>query len=231
MDFWHLDDCDLLAGLAPEEAEELRAASARREYAPGETVFAPKPQPQSVYLLERGLIRIYRLDESGGEFVLGYVVRGEVFGELALLHDRPRESFAEALHASLVWKIPREVFERVVARRADLVIRVSCQIADRFKQIESRIENLVFRDVRTRLVSLLLELAEDFGQPESDGAVRIELPLTQAELGKLVGATRQTVNQTVKDLAEAGLVGRREECVVLLKPAELCSIARGGAPA
>lgn len=221
MGCWHIHDCDLLAGLTPEETRELRAESRCREYAPGETVFAPDPQPASIYLLERGLIRMYRLAESGAELVLGYVVRGEVFGELSVLGERPRESFADAVHPSLVWRIPREVFQRVVGRRADLVIRVTCQIAERFKQIESRVENLVFRDARSRLSSLLLELAEDFGRKEDDGALRIELPLTQAELGKLIGATRQTVNQSFRELEVAGLIGRRDGSVTLLKPEAL----------
>jgi CRP/FNR family transcriptional regulator len=224
MGSWHLHDCDLLAGLTPEETREMRAESQCREYAPGETVFAPEPQPASVYLLERGLVRMYRLAESGAEFVLGYVVRGEVFGELSILGERPRESFADALHPSLVWRIPREVFQRVVGRRADLVIRVTCQIAERFKQIESRVENLVFRDARSRLASLLVELADDFGRKEVDGAVRIDLPLTQAELGKLIGATRQTVNQSLRELELAGLIGRRDGSVTLLDPEKL----RGG---
>lgn len=231
MDYWHIHDCDLLAGLTPDEAREIRSASRCREYAPGETIFAPDPQPASVYLLERGLVRMYRLAESGSELVLGYIVRGEVFGELSAIGDRPRESFAEALHASFVWRIPRDVFQRVVGRRADLVIRVTCQIAERFKQIESRIENLVFRDVRARLASLLLELAGDFGERAADGSVRIELPLTQAELGKLIGATRQTVNQAIGELEAAGLVGRRRGALTLLKPDALRSGALVGVAA
>lgn len=221
LDHWHIHDCDLLGGLTPEESRELRSASRCRDFAPGETIFAPDPQPSSIYLLERGLIRMYRLAESGAELVLGYVVRGEVFGELSVVGERPRESFAEAVHASYVWRIPREVFQRIVGGRADLVIRVTCQIADRFKHIESRIENLVFRDARSRLAHLLLELAEDFGATDPDGSVRIDLPLTQAELGKLIGATRQTVNQAIREFEVEGLVGRRDGCVVLRKPGEL----------
>jgi CRP/FNR family transcriptional regulator len=231
VDWRHDDDRDVLTGLTPDEVRELRAASACRDYDPAETIFEPDPRPRSIYLLERGLVRIYRLAESGEELVLGYVVRGDVFGELAFLNERPRESFAEAVHRSFVWRIPREAFRRVVGRRADLVLRVSSQIADRFKQIESRVENLVFRDVRTRLASLLLQLAGDFGREETDGALCIDLPLTQAELGKLVGATRQTVNQSLRELEAEGLVGRREGRVAILAPDGLRSVAAPVAPA
>ena len=216
-----IHDGDLLSELTPDEARELRSGSVCREYGRGERIFAPEPHPRSVYLLERGLARIYRLAESGSEVVLGYVARGGVFGELSAFGDRPRESFADAVRPSTVWKMPRELFERVVGGRAALAIRLTQQIGARFKHIESRVESLVFRDVRSRLARILLDLARDFGATGRDGAVCIELPLTQSELAKLIGSTRQSVNQAMRELEQAALVGRRDGRLALFKPDEL----------
>jgi CRP/FNR family transcriptional regulator len=127
---------------------------------------------------------------------------------------------------SAVWRIPRVAFEGVVSRRPSLAIRVTRQIGSRFKHVESRVENLVFRDVRTRLVNILLELADDFGRRDEQGAVAIEMPLTQAELAKLIGSTRQSVNQSMRELEAAGLVERRSKRILLRKPDELARIGR-----
>jgi CRP/FNR family transcriptional regulator len=226
---WHLHDCDLLSGLTPEEARELRGGAVCRDYAVGERIFAPQPRPQSVYLIEKGLARIYRLAESGAEVVLGYVTDGEVFGELSAFSERPRESFADAVHRSTIWKIPRELFERIVGGRAALAIRLTQQIGGRFKHIESRVENLVFRDVRSRLARVLLDLARDFGADGDGDSVRIELPLTQSELAKLIGSTRQSVNQAMRELEREGLVARRDGMLELLHSEVLRSLSGGEA--
>jgi CRP-like cAMP-binding protein len=49
----------------------------------------------------------------------------------------------------------------------------------------------------------------------------IDIPITQSELATLVGATRQTVNQTLRELSEEGLIGRDNRRIVLLRPEQL----------
>jgi CRP-like cAMP-binding protein len=193
-------------------------------------VFAPTAHPHSVYLLETGRVRIYRVSESGTETTLGYVQPGEVFGEFAALGDYPRESYAEAAERCLVWKIPREHFQPLVESRPDLGTAISKQIGTRLKRIESRVEDLVFRDAHTRVVIALLELGDRFGHDDGAGRIRIGVQITQAELATLVGATRQTVNASLKELSRVGLLKRDRRRLVLTEPDKLreaLRIARG----
>jgi len=213
-----------LAQMKPEELAELERGAATRRYARGELVFAPTATPHSVYLLESGLVRIYRLSEGGGETSFGYVSAGEVFGELPAFGDYPRESFAQAVRTSQVLRIPRENFQKVLSARSALAMQVMRQIGNRLKRIESRVEDLVFRNVRTRVARMLGELAADFGEIENGHRV-IDIPITQSELATLVGATRQTVNQTLRELSDEGLIGRANRRIVLLQPDQLHRMA------
>lgn len=223
---WHLESFDWLRHLPPESLARLREVASQQQHAAGEMVFAPTPNPHSVYLLESGLVRIFRLSQSGDEATFGFVAPGEVFGELSVFGDYPRESFARAVQPSLVWKISREVFQGVIADRPELVMAVIRQVGDRFKRIESRIEHLVFRDVRSRIARVLQELAEDLGRALEDGAPA-EVPLSQAELATLVGASRQTVNSTLHDLEKDGLIELGRRRIVVLRP-EALLLAVGG---
>jgi CRP-like cAMP-binding protein len=224
-DAWHLQGIDWLNELTPEERERLRAGSLRRQYDPGEIIFTPVPNPNSVFLLERGLVRIYRLSEAGLETTLGFVRPGEIFGELTVFGDYPRESFATAVEASSVWKVSRQTFQPLVTSRPGVVFGISKQVGERLKRIESRVENLVFRDVHTRVMLILLELAENFGVEREGGEVDLELSFTQAELATLVGSTRQSVNASLSELTEQGLLRRKGRRLTLLKPQELSRLA------
>jgi CRP/FNR family transcriptional regulator len=82
---------------------------------------------------------------------------------------------------------------------------VTAQIGSRFRRIESRVENLVCRNLRSRIANILLELAEDFGRDEAGGRL-IDLPLSQQDIAALVGATRQSVNGCLRELRETGLI-------------------------
>jgi len=220
-DVWHLQAVDWQEELSPEERDRLRASSVRRQYEAGEIVFTPVPNPESLYLLEDGLIRIYRLSESGLETTLGYVRPGEVFGELAVFGDYPRESFAQAVSRSVAWKIPRRAFQPFVTSRPGLGFAISKQIGERLKRIESRVENLVFRDVHTRIMLILCELAETFGLEQADGSVEIDVPITQSELATLVGSTRQSVNSSLGKLTDKGYLTKKGRHLIVTKLDEL----------
>lgn len=224
---WHLHSVDWISELAAEQVGKLRAASVFRDYPAGETIFAPEREPHSVYLLERGLVRIYRLSPEGSEMTFGYVAPGEVFGELAAFGDFRRESFAEAVRSSRVWKVQASTFRQVLASAPKLVVAITRQIGTRFKRIESRVENLVFRDVRSRVAHILLELGEDLGEQVGSATV-LRMELTQAELATLVGSTRQTVNANLRELEEEGIVARRGRRLAILRSEALREIARAG---
>ncbi|HBZ68384.1 MAG TPA: hypothetical protein DEP35_00930 [Deltaproteobacteria bacterium] len=219
-DYWHLRNVDWLDSLSPDESELLKRESTSRCYAPGEMIFAPTSHPSSVYLVEQGLVRIYRLSETGAEVTFGYVSPGEVFGELALFGVTSRESFAESVIRSTVRKFPRAVLMRLLEMRPAMVIAVTKQMGERMRRIESRVEALVFRDVRSRVARILLELAEDFGRPQGEGIV-IDLPLTQGELATLVGSVRQTVNDALRQFEQAGWIRQSGRQIEIVKRDEL----------
>ncbi len=221
-----LETIGWLAGLGDGEMSTLQSLSTRHTFAAGETVFAPTPDPQSVYLLQRGRIRILRLSPRGDEVTLGYIMEGEVFGELPGFGDHPRESFAIAGEPSLIWKIPLELFRRLVTTRPEIAIEITQQMGERMKRVESRVENLVFGDVRSRLATVLLELVEDFAPREGDG-VR-ELGLSQRELATLIGSTRQSVNAAMSELRDEGMLRLRSGRAQILDAARLREVARSG---
>lgn len=205
IDVWQLRNIEWLRDLAPGELQELQRSATHRRYAGGDQIFAPSASPESVYLLEGGLVRIYRLSESGYETTLGYIAPGEVFGEVALFGSQPRESFAQAVGPAGVWRIGRDAFQRLLGARPGLMTPISRQVSERLKRVEARVEDLVVRSVRGRVARMVLELAQTFGRNEAD-RVMIDVPLTQGELATLVGATRQTVNQVIGELSAEGLL-------------------------
>ena len=214
-DFWHLHKFDWLAELSAAESDDLRRQSVQREYAAGDMIFTPALHPHSVYLLEHGLVRIYRASSTGAETTFGYVIPGEVFGELAVFSTGPRESYARAVRRSLVWRLRSAAIREVLASHPGIVMAVTKQVGSRLKRIESRVEHLVFRSVPSRVAGILLELAEDFGRREDHGTL-IDLAISQEELATLIGASRQTVNASLRELERDRVVRRDGRRLVLL---------------
>jgi CRP-like cAMP-binding protein len=213
-DYWHISGFDLLSELPDAQLAELRAASITRRFAKNATIFGPSKAPTSVYMLEKGRVRIYRASRDGLETTFGYIKPGEVFGELAALGQRARESYAQAIEPSDVLLIPVRYFEKLLSAEPSFGFEVAKQVGDRLKRIESRVQSLVFRPVRDRLSLCLLDLSDRFGVSDGDG-LRLDMKINQSELATLIGATRQTVNLCLRDLESDGLISRRSSELVL----------------
>jgi CRP-like cAMP-binding protein len=202
----------------------FRQAATMRRYQAGESVFGPSRDPQRVYVLQDGLVRIFRVTPTGAEFTLGYVRPGELFGEVSILSDEPRETFAQAKVASKILTVPRTAFVAMLQAHNPVLYSVAKKIARRVIDLQSRAEDLIFLGARSRLARLLLRLAKDYGQPHDEGRA-IGLPLTHEEIATLMGTSRQTVSLLLRELTAAGLVARRGRQLILPRPASLEAIA------
>lgn len=214
---------DWLRTLPAAAAKALRQVSTVRAYEASASVFGPSRDPQQVYVLEDGLVRIFRVTPTGAEFTLGYVRPGELFGEVSILGDNPRETFAQTKVASRILSIPRAAFVATLRAHNPVLYSVTKRIAQRVIALHSRAEDLVFLDARSRLVRLLVRLADEHGR--DDRGLAIGLPLTHGEIGTLIGTSRQTVSLLLRELSAAGLVARRGRQLVLPRPADLEAIA------
>jgi len=222
-DHWHTPRVDWLRTLPAAAVKALRQVSSVRAYEAGQSVFGPSRDPQQVYVLEDGLVRIFRMTPAGAEFTLGYVRPGELFGEVSVLGDNPRESFAQAKVASRSLSIPRAAFLAMLRAHNPVLYSVTKRIAQRVIALGSRAEDLIFLDARGRLARLLLRLADEHGRRDDRG-LAIGLPLTHGEIATLIGTSRQTVSLLLRELTDGGLVARRGRHLVLPKPAGLEAI-------
>jgi CRP/FNR family transcriptional regulator len=222
--FWRSPKLEWLSAVPEVERDAIRARSHKQIVDRGGFVFRPGPVPSVLYFLETGLVRIHRVSDAGAEVTLEFIRPGQVFGELPFLLGGSWRSYAQAFCASTVWCTPHEVVLQVVGAHPELVLAITKQLAGRLLRIEDHLTALVFRSVRARLASMLLELAEDFGHSEGS-AVTLDLPLSQEELSTLIGSTRPTVNAELKALIAAGMLTLSQHRVTLRDVAGLRQLA------
>jgi CRP-like cAMP-binding protein len=145
---------------------------------------------------------------------LAYRAEGDFFGEPCLLEGGPREEMAEAMENALVTEIERTEFERLLQTQALLGYRLTKVLAQRRREIENKIENLVFKDVNSKLAELLLRLANEYGVDDSRGTL-VALKITHQEMANLIGSTRETVSLTLSQFKRKGLIQTDGRKVIL----------------
>lgn len=202
---WYLKHINLFSALNEAELQEMDRITRMQEVKKRQPIYLPGDPSNTVYLLKKGRVKISSTAPSGKEVTFDILEAGEIFGELEMLQDSPRETQAEALDDALICAIRREDFNRYLREHQDLNAKLTKLIGLRLRKIQSRVEDLVFRDVPARLAHLLLELKKTDGVPEGTGT-RLRVKLTHQEIANLIGCSRETVSATLGQFRERRLI-------------------------
>jgi CRP/FNR family transcriptional regulator, cyclic AMP receptor protein len=163
-----------------------------------------EPTP-GIWVVIRGAVRLSAVLRSGREVILGILGGGDIFGEAALLEDTTSPVDARAVATTDVLPVSLEALEAVFARRPSTATQVVTMLATRLHRTSAALEDALARDVAGRVSRAISDLASRHGLPEPHG-VRVRLPVTQDEIGKMAGTSRESVNRTIATLSARGLV-------------------------
>jgi CRP-like cAMP-binding protein len=202
---WFLKRCTLFEHLTPAESRRLESQAVVRSFHRGEIIYFPSEPGQSVLVLLRGRVKIKAITPDGKETILAFFEEGELFGELAILGEEPRNEYAEAVEETQVLALPRQGLLWLMEQRPDVALCITKLVGFRRRRIENRLRNILFRTNRERIVGLLLELLDSHGQPRGIHW-EIRLQLSHQELANLIGSTRETVTLTLGQLQRERLI-------------------------
>ena len=202
---WFLKHIRLFDGISPSDMQEMEKITRMEEVKKRQPLYLTGDPSRNVYLLKRGRVKIANTAPSGKEVTFDILEPGEVFGELDAMEDAPRSTSAETLDDALICVIPRKDFDQYLAMHPNVTIKLTKLIGLRLKKIQSRVEDLVFRDVPARLAHLLSELSKTEGVADKQG-IRLKVKLTHQEMANLIGCSRETVSTTMGQFRDDGLI-------------------------
>jgi CRP/FNR family cyclic AMP-dependent transcriptional regulator len=186
-----LSGVEMFAGLEPEVRQRLIATAVPRTYRKGQLLFVENDPGESLIVLRRGAVAVFRTAPTGERAVLSVMRPPEVIGEVSLLDASTlsRGAFMELVHSN-----PR-ILDAVMRSLGALIRRLTEQNADH-----------VFLDLPGRVAKILVRLAGENQAP------MITIELNQSQLAEMAGGSRQSVNQAIGSFANRGWLrteGRR----------------------
>lgn len=156
---------------------------------------------ESVLFLDTGLVKVLRDGPDGRQVLLHLIRPGELFGDFPA--SGTRVSQALAILPSIVYEIPRADFKAFTESSQEISRLYAESLGKRLIDLDHKVEMLTLYDVEARVLDSLADIAERL----SEGPQKpTQVPLTQSELAKFVGATRETTSTTLNVLERRGLV-------------------------
>jgi CRP/FNR family transcriptional regulator, cyclic AMP receptor protein len=207
-----LGQCELFRELGSEDCNALFARVRIRSYRPGEPIFHMGSAGDNMMAVVSGSVRISVTSADGREIVLAILQSGEVFGEMALLDGQERTADATAVTTCQLAVLERRDIRWALDRHPEIWRKIAEVLCGRLRISDEQIVGLALHQFPTRLAKALLRFASTSQDVSSR---RLEVRLSQRELGNICGASRETVNKCLNTWQRRGIV-RMDDGVVMI---------------
>ena len=214
----------LFETLRKDELEKVLALAQLKRCKPRQVVWRKGDPGNGMVAVLSGHVKLSALAAGGKELAFGIVKPGEIFGEIALLDGHERSVDATAIDACEILLIDRRDFIPFLIHHPEIAIRLMAALCARLRRASQRFEDSGL-GLAPRLAKSLIGLADQHGRPAGAGGLRIDLKLSQRELGALIGMSRESVNKQLGLWRRQGLLGLDRRMIVIRNPNRLRRIA------
>jgi CRP-like cAMP-binding protein len=201
-----LSGVEMFAGLDSEGRARLAAVAVPRHYRRGQLLFVEDDPGESLLVLRKGAVSVFRTAASGERALLSVVRPPGVLGEVALLDGAPRSASAEALEDTTALALSRSAFLELVHAQPRILDAVLRSFGALVRRLTDQTADHVFLDLAGRVAKTLVRLAGDTVAP------LVTIELNQTQLAEMAGGSRQSINQALGTFAQRGWLhteGRR----------------------
>lgn len=222
-----LMDSDIFGALEDDEIDRLVAYGQTVHYPAGKTIFQKGDPGDSLMIVVEGRVKISTVSAEGKEAVLNFVEPCQSFGEIAILDGKPRSADATTVAPTELFVLRRGEVMAFIEKHPEIALRIMGMLCAKLRRATELLEDHLTVDMETRLARTLVRFAREYGQKCPEG-IRIELGLSQRELGGIVGLARENVNRQLSEWRSRGILRIDHGRITICRPDELEAIAEGG---
>src|SRR5436190_3187759 len=210
-------------GLPDAALDALIRRGHTRKFSKGDNIFRRGESGDSLMVIVSGRIKIANVSADAKEVILNFLEPGDINGEIAVLDGNERSADAIALEDSEVLAIYGRDLMPILTAHPQAMREIMLILCQRLRALSAIVEDSTLA-MRGRVAKGLLRLAEQHGRTSKDG-IRLHLALSQNDLGKYLGLSRENVSRQLRKLRDANVIGIEGSQVVITNEAGLTAIA------
>jgi CRP-like cAMP-binding protein len=203
---WYFESVDLYDVLCPHKVKVMGDKHTFHHFKKDDFIFFPNEPASHIYMIAEGRVRIGHYLDDGKEVISAILGSGEIFGELALAGEERRRDFAQAMDSNtMVCPLGIDDLKSLMWENKELSFKMLKLVGLRLIRLERKLELLVFKDARTRIVEFLKDTASWKGKKVGYETL-IPTKLTHKDIAALTGNSRQTVTTILNEMKEQNLI-------------------------
>lgn len=183
-------------------------------YQSGETLFSAQDTPPGIFYLKKGFVRQFYISEQGVELTIHMYGPESHFPMMWGLTEIPNRHHFQALTEIDVFLAPKDKVIEFFESEPRIAFDFSKRLLTGLDGLARRIESITFGKAYDRVVSVMLYLANHFGDKRGK-AISINHRFTHNDIAALVGITREHVSLEMEKLEKKRLIKFRDHSMII----------------
>lgn len=202
---WFLENIDVSGIFCENKIGDAIDNHTHKDYSKGEYIYLPDQAADKIYFIIEGRVKIGSLNDQNKEIIKAILSRGELFGELSLIGEDKRRDFAIAIEKTTCCIMTVDEMKGMLKDHNALSLFFMKIMGSRVLDMEQRLESMVFKDSRSRIVEYLMDSVKKKGQRVGYEWV-VRKFNTHQEIANLTATSRQTVTTVLNELRNKNLL-------------------------
>ncbi|MGO4889324.1 Crp/Fnr family transcriptional regulator [Anaerobacillus sp. MEB173] len=186
--------------LSKENQDMLLANGQELSVVAGTTLFYEGDQPDSVYLVRSGMVRLSKMTVDGREFSVHLKQKDELVGEVGLFNEMSISVTAEVIEDAVLVKFERNQLEEIFRKNGEIAVAFMKWFARHTQSTQAKFRDLILCGKTGALYSTLIRFSNSYGIKNPDGSILINVHLTNQDIANYIGTSRESVNRSLNDL-------------------------------
>jgi CRP-like cAMP-binding protein len=201
-----ITDFPIFDCLNQEEKQQLQSMAEFRLKPKYSYIYLPDEPSGHVFFLAKGMVKIGTHNSDGREIIKSVFQPLAMFGELGLIGETIRQDFAQVLREEVhVFSLKVESFKRLMRSNFQLTDRIMALFGGRLMRAENKLESLIFKDARSRIIEFIKDSIESSGK-KIGYEMLLKHSLTHQDIANITCTSRQTVTLVLNELRKSDLI-------------------------
>jgi signal transduction histidine kinase len=198
-----LEASKLFCQLNPAELKALRQIAREQKFSPGQEIFKEGDRGEGVYLVKDGLVEISGVVAKDVRLVFSQVGPGDIFGEMAVIENKPRSAWAVARQETVVYFIPWAEMLTLVERSPALAMALLREISHRLREFNRQYLREVLQAERLALVGRFARsIVHDLKNPLNIIGLTAEMAGTEQAPAELRRQARDRIRKQIERISD-----------------------------
>ncbi|MFO7744461.1 MAG: response regulator [Psychroflexus sp.] len=172
-----------------------------KNFEAGEHIFESGQTSNSIYLIEKGVVKTYKLDENGKELITAINKVNDIFGNLSFTKQSSLSEFASALEDSSLYEISTEKVKKLFNEHPKAMFEFIDQLGEHLSETKSQLMDMAYSSVRKKTAQSILLFSERLKKNKLS-----QIRISRADLAAVAGIASESLIRTLSTFKKEGII-------------------------